>query len=156
MPGAPESSQAQAGVCYNTRKVARAVTRMYDDMLRPSGLRATQLTLLMVIDALGEPSITELAEQLVMDRTTLTRDLRPLGAAGWVAVTPGEDRRMRIVRLTSDGGIALRDALSRWRAAQAALVDTGVGEGEWARLRGDLARLMTLAQRHPATSANRN
>jgi DNA-binding MarR family transcriptional regulator len=117
-------------------------------MLRPSGLRATQLTLLMVINALGEPSsITELAEQLVMDRTTLARDLRPMEAAGWVAVAPGKDRRTRMVRLSPAGGVALRDAAPLWRAAQAALVDRGVGEGEWARLRHDLARLVTLAQR---------
>jgi DNA-binding MarR family transcriptional regulator len=146
---APDSSrtQAQTCVCYNTRKVARAVTRLYDDMLRPSGLRATQLTLLMVIDALGQPTITQLAEQLVMDRTTLARDLRPMEAAGWVAISPGEDRRTRLVRLAPAGAVALRDALPLWRAAQEALVDRGVGEGEWARLRGDLARLVALAQR---------
>jgi DNA-binding MarR family transcriptional regulator len=145
----PDNSKAEAQVCvcYNTRKAARAITRLYDDMLRPTGLRATQLTVLMVIDAMGDPSITELAEQLVMDRTTLARDLRPMEAAGWVAVTPGEDRRTRIVRLTSAGRVALRDALPRWRAAQAALVDNGIGEGMWTRLRGDLERLVTLAQR---------
>jgi DNA-binding MarR family transcriptional regulator len=149
LPSTPATAraQAQACVCYNTRKVARAVTRLYDDLLRPSGLRATQLTLLMVVEALGEPAITELAEQLVMDRTTLARDLRPMEAAGWVTVTPGADRRTRIVRLTPAGGIALRAALPLWRAAQATLVDRGVGEAEWARLRGDLARLVTLAQR---------
>ena len=93
----------QVCVCYNTRKAARAITRMYDDMLRPSGLRATQLTLLMVIDALSEPSITTLAEQLVMDRTTLARGpaaewRRP----GWVdRLRQADDRRMRIVRLTA-------------------------------------------------------
>ena len=148
MPSAPDSSRAQAQtcVCYNARKVARAVTRLYDDMLRPSGLRATQLTLLMVIDAMGKPSITQLAEQLVMDRTTLARDLRPMEAAGWVAVAPGDDRRMRIVRLTPAGGDALKGALPLWRAAQAVLVDGGVGADEWDRLRGDLARLITLAQ----------
>lgn len=151
MPSTPATAQAQAQacVCYNTRKAARAITRLYDDLLRPSGVRATQLTLLMVVEALGEPSITELAEQLVMDRTTLARDLRPMEAAGWVAVAPGTDRRTRIVRLTPAGGAALRAALPLWRAAQAALVDRGVGESEWARMRGDLSRLVTLAQRSP-------
>lgn len=143
---ATSRAEAQTCVCYNTRKVARAITRLYDDALRPSGLRATQLTLLMVTDALGEPSITELAEQLVMDRTTLARDLRPMEAAGWVAVTPGADRRTRIVRLTPAGGAALQNALPFWRAAQAALVERGVGEGDWARLREDLARLVTIAR----------
>ncbi len=137
---------AQACVCYNTRKVARAVTRMYDDALRPCGVRATQLTLLMVIDAMGEPTISALAEQLVMDRTTLARDLRPLEAAGWIAVVPGDDRRTRIVRLTTSGGDTLRKALPLWRAAQAALIERGLGVGAWASLRADLEHLVTLAQ----------
>jgi DNA-binding MarR family transcriptional regulator len=138
---------AQACVCYNTRKVARAVTRLYDDVLRPCGLRATQLTLLMVIEAMGEPTISALAEQLVMDRTTLARDLRPMEAAGWVAVVPGHDRRTRIVRMTNAGDATMRKAMPLWRGAQAALVDTGLGVDEWARLRNELGRLVTLAQR---------
>ena len=131
----------------HTRKVARAVTRLYDDVLRPCGLRATQLTLLMVIEAMGEPTISALAEQLVMDRTTLARDLRPIEAAGWVVVVPGRDWRTRIVRLTNAGGDALREALPLWRRAQATLVDSGLGAGEWARLRNELERLVALAQR---------
>lgn len=138
---------AQACVCYNTRKVARAVTRLYDDALRPCGLRATQLTLLMVIETMGEPTISALAEQLVMDRTTLARDLRPMEAAGWVAVVPGRDRRTRIVRLTSAGDATLREALPLWRGTQAALVEHGLGMGEWARLRDELELLVTLAHR---------
>jgi DNA-binding MarR family transcriptional regulator len=147
--GGPERSAklAQACVCYNTRKAARAVTRLYDDALRPCGLRATQMTLLMVIEAMGEPTISALAEQLVMDRTTLARDLRPMQAAGWVAVVPGRDRRTRVVRLTIAGSGLLREALPRWRAAQAALVDGGLGAGEWARLRAEMERLVALAQR---------
>lgn len=137
---------AQACVCYNTRKVARAVTRMYDDALRPCGLRATQLTLLMVIDTMGEPMISALAEQLVMDRTTLARDLRPLEAAGWIAVVPGHDRRTRIVRLTTPGGDTLRKALPLWREAQETLIERGLGVGAWASLRADLEQLVTLAQ----------
>lgn len=138
---------AQACVCYNTRKVARAVTRLYDDALRPCGLRATQLTLLMVIEAMAEPTISALAGQLVMDRTTLARDLRPMEASGWVAVVPGRDRRTRIVRLTTAGRDALGEALPLWREAQVALVDSGLGVGEWPRLRTELERLVDLTQR---------
>lgn len=138
---------AQACVCYNTRKVARAVTRLYDDALRPCGLRATQLTLLMVIESMGEPTISALAGQLVMDRTTLARDLRPMEASGWVAVVPGRDRRTRIVRLTTAGRDALGEALPLWREAQVALVDSGLGVGEWSRLRTELERLVDLTQR---------
>ncbi len=144
----PDRSEelAQTCVCYNTRKVARAVTRMYDDALRPCGLRATQLTLLMVIDTRGEPTISALAEQLVMDRTTLARDLRPIEEAGWIAVVPGRDRRTRIVRLTTTGSDTLRKALPLWHEAQAALVERGLGVGAWTGLRAELERLVTLAQ----------
>lgn len=146
-PSSRPQGLAQACVCYNTRKVARAVTRLYDDALRPCGLRATQLTLVMVIDEMGEPTISALAEQLVMDRTTLARDLRPLEAAGWVAVVPGSDRRTRIVRLTDAGSATLREALPYWREAQASLVDSGLGAPLWASMRTDLERLVALAQR---------
>ncbi|MEO7002808.1 MAG: MarR family winged helix-turn-helix transcriptional regulator [Ktedonobacterales bacterium] len=132
-------------VCHNTRKAARAVTRLYDELLRPSGLRATQLTLLMFINALGESAISTLADQLVMDRTTLARDLKPMVTAGLVAISAGSDRRTRIIQLTAAGQLALFNALPLWREAQGRLVDTGLGIGAWTQLRSELQQLVTLA-----------
>ena len=80
---------------FNLRKATRAVTHLYDEMLKPSGLRSTQYSLLTVL-SLGEAeTISNLAHKLVMDRTTLTRNLQPLKSQGWIKRVPGEDRRTR-------------------------------------------------------------
>lgn len=68
--------------CFNIRKASRALTGLYDAVLRPASLRSTQATLLMAIAAAETPTISLLAERLVMDRTTLGRDLKPLVAQG--------------------------------------------------------------------------
>jgi DNA-binding MarR family transcriptional regulator len=70
--------------CFNPRKVARAVTQLYDDALRPAGLRVTQFSLLVVVRMAGPVSVTRLAELTVLDRTTLTRNLELLERQGWI------------------------------------------------------------------------
>ena len=64
--------------CFNLRKAARAVTQAYDEALKLQGLRATQISILAMLSELGPVTMTNLADQLVMDRTTLTRNLKPL------------------------------------------------------------------------------
>ena len=81
--------------CFNLRKAARAVTQLYDDALRPAGILATQLPLLIATGRLERVTISQLAEAMVMDRTTLTRNLRPLERDGLVRTKPGKDRRVR-------------------------------------------------------------
>src|ERR1043165_167662 len=71
-------------MCHKTRMAARAVTRAYDDALRPTGLRATQVAVLAAVAAEGALSIKSLADSLGMDRTTLTRNLRPLEERGYI------------------------------------------------------------------------
>src|SRR5216684_2606103 len=88
-------------MCASFRRASRALTQMYDDALRPLGLRATQFTILQVLSLAGEVSQGELGRLLVMDSTTLTRTLRILSAQGWIANRPGKDRRERWLRLTS-------------------------------------------------------
>ena len=73
--------------CFNLRKAARAVTQYYDDALRPSGLRVTQFSLLSVIKQFGTVNIGTLADEAVMDRTTLTRNLKLLEQEGLVTIT---------------------------------------------------------------------
>ena len=87
--------------CFNLRKAARAVTQYYDDALRPSGLRVTQFSLLSVIKQFGTVNIGTLADEAVMDRTTLTRNLKLLEQEGLVTVTAGDDARVREVSLTA-------------------------------------------------------
>ncbi|SRR5260221_4620640 len=109
-------------VCLNVRQAARAVTQLYDGVLRPSGLRAPQVGLLSAIAMAGETTVTRLAEGLIMDRTTLTRNLKPLESHGLIAIESGEDRRTRVVRVTESGRQALTVALPLWQAAQEQVV----------------------------------
>lgn len=118
-------------LCFRTRRTARAITRLYDAALRPTGLQATQVTLMNAV-ALG-PDCTQpmgrLAEILAVEISTLTRNLRPLESAGLIEIGRNEaDRRVRIVRLTGPGKARLVAALPHWNRAHAEIVATlGVG-----------------------------
>ncbi len=152
MVSTPKSAPATAGritwqcACFNTRKAARAVTRFYDDMLEPSGLTATQLTMLGAISISGPARISLLAELLVLDKTTLTRNLKLLETAAMVTIAAGEDRRERIVALTPQGAEAVERALPHWRAAQRRIVEH-LGEARWHRLVDDLSDLEGIVSR---------
>src|SRR5215217_5827709 len=89
--GARLREVARACACANLRRAARAVTQVFDEALAPSGLRATQFTLLVTSRLMGESTINELAEKMAMDRTTLSRNLKPLVRSGLLEVRPGED-----------------------------------------------------------------
>src|SRR6266487_5773996 len=109
---------AEACACLNVRKAARAVTHLYDEVLQPSGLRSTQFNLLVAVALAGEAPVMRLAEVLVLDRTTLARNLKPLESQGLVVVEPGEDKRVRLIRLTDHGYQLLEQSLPYWRKAQ--------------------------------------
>ncbi len=110
---------AQACVCFNLRKSARAITQLYEEALRPTGLRATQFSLLVATRLHGVATINRLAKALVMDRTTLTRNLKPLENQGLIRTNPGsEDRREREVTLTVAGQDTLSKALPLWKQVQ--------------------------------------
>jgi DNA-binding MarR family transcriptional regulator len=144
-PGRAELAGVAAGcACRNLRRTARAVTQLYDDILRPSGLRITQFTLLVAV-ALSEPvPITRLADALDLDRTTLARDLKPLTEHGLVQIAAGEDRRMRVVRLTSQGRQAVGRAYPLWQQAQAQIVE-GSGPDRWQAVASGLEEVAALA-----------
>ena len=116
-------AQTMFCTCANLRKASRAVTQFYEAILRPTGLRVTQFTLLSAISVLGQPTITDLADALVMDRTTLTRNLKPLEKQGLVESASGQDKRTRLVRLTVPGQQLLADALPLWQEAQTKMVN---------------------------------
>ena len=90
-------------LCYALRQASRAVSRFYDEELRGVGLRTTQYSLLQLLRRSGEVRQRDLAELTLHDETTLTRNLRPLVDAGWVAVRTGEDRRERWFKITAAG-----------------------------------------------------
>jgi DNA-binding MarR family transcriptional regulator len=114
-------------LCFRSRRTARALTRAYDAALRPTGLQATQVTLMNVV-ALGPGGarpMGQLAEIMALEISTLTRNLRPLESAGLLAITRGDtDRRVRVVRLTEAGKARLAAALPHWKRAHAEIVAT--------------------------------
>ncbi len=107
---------------FNLRKAMRAVSQHYDKILQPTGLRGTQFSILSAISILGQVSITDLAERMVIDRTTLTRNLKPLELDVFIEITPGEDRRIKVVKLTVQGRSVLKQAMPYWEKAQASML----------------------------------
>ena len=130
-------------LCNALRQASRAVTRLYDDELRSVGLRTTQYSLLRYLKHFGAVRQRDLGGATSLDETTLTRNLRPLIDAGWVAVDAGEDRREKLVRLTSAGTAKLAKALPAWERAQERM-RSRLPKTDWSGLLAllpDLARL---------------
>ena len=124
-PASDATTAARAGtmarscICFSTRQAARALTQLYDEALRPAGIRSTQLALLNAVRLLGPLSVKRLAAAVVIDRTTLTRSLKPLEREGYVNIEAGADLRERRVALTRRGSAKLEEAFTLWEAAQA-------------------------------------
>lgn len=129
-PSAAALEEAANCACLNLRKATRAVTQMYDKILKPSGLRVTQFSVLAAVAAAGPASMTALSRTLVMDRTTLTRNLKPLLDRSLVKAGKNDDRRQRPIAITRKGGETLARALPLWRRANEQIVD-GVGAARW-------------------------
>lgn len=143
----PTTDFADIKVCThaNLRKAMRTVSQAYDDALKPSGLRATQFTLLSVLAKQGSMPLTKLAEILVVDRTTLTRNLRPLERDGLVVSKVTPDQRIRELTITTKGKKVLSKALPLWRAVQKRFV-SALGHEEWTAMLGSLAATVDAAQ----------
>lgn len=128
----PEAADVIAGecLCFRARRVARALTRIYDEALRPLDVQATQLTLLSAISlmsrrAKGGGSMGRLAESLSMDRTTVSRNVRLLRDDGLVSIERSpRDGRVRIVRPTKAGERTLAEGLPLWKQAHGKVVET--------------------------------
>jgi DNA-binding MarR family transcriptional regulator len=104
--------------CANLRRAARAVTRLYDQELRGSGLNPTQFTLLMVLEIVGDVTQGELGRMLALDSTTLTRTLKLLLTRGSIRAVQRDDRRERHLSLTPSGRHRLHRAQPNWERAQ--------------------------------------
>ncbi len=109
----------QSCVVYNLRRTSRAVTQLYEEHLKPSGLLPTQFTLLAAVRVMGPVQMSIIAEELVLDRTTLTRNIRALDREGLVSIISAKgDQRMREVSITSKGLKKLEQAIPCWQEAQ--------------------------------------
>jgi DNA-binding MarR family transcriptional regulator len=124
------------------RRAARAVGNFYDLHLKSVGLKGTQFTLLNAIFLNPSITITQLADLLLLNRTTLNRNLKPLERQGLIRTSPGEDHRTRILQLTREGRSILQQALPLWLEAQSGVVETlGI---RIQRLSEDLSQLEKL------------
>lgn len=129
----------------NLRKAMRVASQAYDAALKPCGLKATQFTLLAVLSGREEVPLTRLADTLVMDRTTLTRNLQPLIRKGWISIGREEDERVRLVSLTVAGRAVVTEAIPLWREAQRR-VTAAMGEARVAGMIDDLSALVEAVQ----------
>jgi DNA-binding MarR family transcriptional regulator len=148
-------SNAEECNCFAVRAAARHVTQCYDQFLAPTGLRTTQFSILAKLKRKGPLTISELAEDMVMDRTTLGRNILPLERDGLIRIeqTPS-DRRAKELRLTKAGEKRLEAARKAWHAAQARF-ETAFGPKRAVELRA-LLRGVVASELGPSGSAGAN
>jgi DNA-binding MarR family transcriptional regulator len=103
---------------FNIRAASRVITQLFDEILKPTGLQITQFAVLVGVVSLDSPSINQLAKGLVMDRTTLTRNLKPLEKEGLIKITSGDDKRTHFVKITPKGKSAMEKTLPYWEKAR--------------------------------------
>jgi len=116
-------------LCTRLRRASRNLTRIYDEALEFAGINVAQYSLLRNLQRLDRPSITDLAEALALDRSTLGRNLRVLEGKGLVGLGEGEDQRNRVAFLTAEGQACVALALPAWESVQRRMVER-LGEGQ--------------------------
>ena len=122
---------------HNLRRAARMVTGLFDEALAPSGLKATQLDVLITVWRSEGLTLSRIARRLAMDRTTLARNLEVLRRRGLITIAPASDHRARRIDLTVEGRDVLEAALPLWEQAQVSVVTT-LGGSRWAGMLADL------------------
>lgn len=133
-------------VCGSFRKAARITTQIYDNFLKPAGLKVTQYSMLSAIHRCGVVSINDLAGETLLERTTCTRNLKLLEKKSLIRIHSGDDKRMKMVALTEHGVERLVAATPLWEQAQSFIV-AEVGEEEVAPLVEGVQRLMDTLQK---------
>ncbi|NVM88726.1 MarR family winged helix-turn-helix transcriptional regulator [Variovorax sp. SG517] len=103
---------------FKVRQLSRRLSQHYDAEVSQSGLKTTQYSLLSHLARLGPTRPVDLAAELKMTASTLSRNLQPLIFAGWIAQSAGADARSRLVQLTEEGEVKRREALAHWKTAQ--------------------------------------
>ena|SRR2546425_11731021 len=139
------TSEARRCACATIRRTDRVLTQFYDEILAPSGLYITQFTTLATLSEAAPVTINRLAEILVMDRTTVSRNLEVLAKQHLIRIEEGQDRRMRLVFLTQEGEQALRRAWPLWQEAQAR-IERALGRERFEGLLTDLSAVRTAAR----------
>jgi DNA-binding MarR family transcriptional regulator len=130
--------------CSELRRAARAVTLLYDNAFRSSGLLSTQLGVLHVIYKSDTIRISHLAKELGMDRTTLTRNLSVLQRQSFIKISSGKDNRTRIVTITNKGRTTIAKAIPLWNDVQNKVKEQ-MGETLWNELMVNLSQFVKVA-----------
>ena len=128
---------------FNIRAASRTITKLFDEILKPSGMQTTQFAVLVGVQILDSPSINQLASGLVMDRTTVTRGLKPLEKEGLIKIVSGEDKRTHFVKITPKGIKALQKTLPYWEKART-VVSEDFGQKHLDGLLKDLASMREI------------
>jgi DNA-binding MarR family transcriptional regulator len=136
-------SSADICTCSELRKAARAITLLYDNAFKSSGLLSTQFGVLQVLCDVDSIQITDLAGKLGMDRTTLTRNLSVLERDGFIKISQGKDHRTRIVTATQKGQVAVSKTILVWSEIQCK-VKQKLGENSWRELMHNLTGLLKV------------
>ncbi len=144
MTGGRDPGRLSPCVCSTLRMVTRAVTQLYDDVLRPSGLRVTQFSIIAAIARMGGANLRELEDALAIDQTTLTRSVALLERDGVVERASDPDRRIKAMRLTAKGRRALEVARPLWAHAQDKVLREW-GAKAWADAQRRLTHLLDVA-----------
>jgi DNA-binding MarR family transcriptional regulator len=129
---------------FHVRRASRIMAQQYDAAFRPVGLAQTQFTLLVAIHLLEPVPITQLAQELLTNQTTITRNIKVLEQRGLVAIKPGDDRRIKLASLTVEGQAVLEQALPLWEQAQTD-IRQHLGEKKWQTLLSLLSEVKTLS-----------
>jgi DNA-binding MarR family transcriptional regulator len=130
--------------CGELRRAARAVTLLYDNAIKSTGLLSTQLNVLHVIYKSDSIRISHLAKELGTDRTTLTRNLDVLERQDFIKSSSGKDNRTRFVTITHKGRVAVAKAIPLWNDVQRK-VKQQMGETLWNQLMGNLSQFVKVA-----------
>jgi len=130
-------SVAQNCALNKLRQTSRMVTKIYAQYLQPSGLTPTQFSLMTALSLLDSATMKRLADLMMMDRTTLTRNLKPLERDGLIRTFAGQDRRLKNIALTDKGRNVLDEAFPLWEKAQTYLASV-LGAEQWEALHTSL------------------
>ena len=139
-------SKARRCACGNIRRATRSLTQYYDGFLKPSGLRATQFSVLLNIALNDRITIGELADLLVMDQTTVTRNLMALKRDEFIEFASGDkDARKKCLQLTAIGEAKLMEAMPLWEAAQKR-IESDLGPDRFQEMLKIFSHLVTLTK----------
>jgi DNA-binding MarR family transcriptional regulator len=150
----PDLTGTSGCAAYQFRRTSRAVARLYDAAIAPSGIRSTQFAILTAIAKLQPVSMSRIGEILVIDAATMTRSLRLLQENGLIEIAPRGARRQRLLTLTLKAEKALAVAVPLWREAQARFL-ASLGK-KWREFRDELEQAAQVAVSLEAADAARD